>query len=387
MKKILIVTGNYLPGYKDGGPIRSIQNLTEALGDEYQFYILAADRDLGESRPYKQLVEGTFQYDQWNPVGKAFVRYVRDGRFTKSEIEMLAEEMDLIYSTSFYREYGRYILWLKKCGKLDGKTVVFASMGVFSKGALKTKALKKAVYIGLMKVLGVFDGIIWSVTSPREEQELKEVIGDKATCMIAEDLPRLPVELPDHSYDDETLKIVFISRIVEKKNLTYACKVLREVGKSCAGKIVFHIYGPKEDKSYWEKCEKIIEEFGETIDCQYMGEVPAEAVPGIFAKYDVFLFPTRGENYGHVIYEALMAGCIPLISDQTPWLDFEEKQVGYVKKLEDINQDNPFVRTLQNLLKMSAAEKKRMSENAKQYAEQSCRQTYQDTGYRKIFDL
>lgn len=36
-----------------------------------------------------------------------------------------------------------------------------------------------------------------------------------------------------------------------------------------------------------------------------------------------------GENYGHVIVEALVAGCPVLISDQTPWRNLEEKDVGW----------------------------------------------------------
>ena len=39
MKKILILTGRYLPGHKDGGPLRTLINVTDALGDEYEFYI------------------------------------------------------------------------------------------------------------------------------------------------------------------------------------------------------------------------------------------------------------------------------------------------------------------------------------------------------------
>ena len=45
LKKILIITGRYLPGYKDGGPLRTIINVTEALGDEYNFHIMCWDRE------------------------------------------------------------------------------------------------------------------------------------------------------------------------------------------------------------------------------------------------------------------------------------------------------------------------------------------------------
>ena len=36
-------------------------------------------------------------------------------------------------------------------------------------------------------------------------------------------------------------------------------------------------------------------------------------------NFDLFTFPTRGENFGHVIPEALSAGTPIILSDQTPW--------------------------------------------------------------------
>jgi glycosyltransferase involved in cell wall biosynthesis len=42
-------------------------------------------------------------------------------------------------------------------------------------------------------------------------------------------------------------------------------------------------------------------------------------VPGVFRQYDLFVFPTRGENFGHVIIESLSVGTPVLLSDRTPW--------------------------------------------------------------------
>lgn len=48
MKNILILMGRYLPGYKDGGPVRTIVNLVDILGNEYNFNIMTSDRDHGD---------------------------------------------------------------------------------------------------------------------------------------------------------------------------------------------------------------------------------------------------------------------------------------------------------------------------------------------------
>ncbi len=54
---------------------------------------------------------------------------------------------------------------------------------------------------------------------------------------------------------------------------------------------------------------------------------------GLF-DYHFFLLPTLGENFGHVFLEALAAGCPLIISDRTPWLNLEEKQIGWDLPLE-----------------------------------------------------
>ncbi|MBK8032150.1 MAG: hypothetical protein IPK17_22260 [Chloroflexi bacterium] len=68
---ILILIGHYLPGTLTGGPVRSVANLVDWLGDEFDFRILTADRDQGDSAPYPQVRAG-----EWYSVGKAHVRYL-----------------------------------------------------------------------------------------------------------------------------------------------------------------------------------------------------------------------------------------------------------------------------------------------------------------------
>jgi glycosyltransferase involved in cell wall biosynthesis len=49
------------------------------------------------------------------------------------------------------------------------------------------------------------------------------------------------------------------------------------------------------------------------------GPVPHEQVPEMFAKHDLCVLPTFGENFGHAIIEALTAGTPVLCSPHTPW--------------------------------------------------------------------
>ncbi len=69
---VLALVHYYLPGFKAGGPIRSISNLVERLGDEFDLRIIAADRDFRDRKPYTDVV-----INDWNQVSNARVYYLR----------------------------------------------------------------------------------------------------------------------------------------------------------------------------------------------------------------------------------------------------------------------------------------------------------------------
>ncbi len=374
MKKILILAGRYLPGYKDGGPVRTLINLTDLLGDEYEFRLAVLDRDHGDTQSYPNIKIG-----EWNEVGKAKVWYYRQGEMNKALILALAKDADLIYSCGFYDGYGYKTLSLNNKNKLGGKPVVVASMGSFTKGALSQKSLKKKVFIRLCKLLGYFKNITWSVTSSYEEKDVKRIIGEKARCVIAEDLPRKIEPLPRGTYSPEgKLRLLFLSRIAAHKNLSYAIEVLKKV----KAEVAFDIYGPIQEEGYWAHCQEGLKGLPDNVTWSYLGEVATEKVPEVFSNYDAFILPTKGENYGHVIFESLAAGCIPIVSDQTPWDSLERRGAGFTLPLAN---EESFVRALTTVSAMSAQEKQAWGESGKGLAQEKVKQAKESTGYREIF--
>ncbi len=72
------------------------------------------------------------------------------------------------------------------------------------------------------------------------------------------------------------------------------------------------------------------------VRAAYRGTLAAAEVHSALQRYDLMLLPTFDENYGHVIAEALAAGCPPLISDRTPWQHLELRGVGWDLPLENL---------------------------------------------------
>ena len=369
MKKVLILMGRYLPGHKDGGPLRTIINVTEALGEEYEFYIAAWDRDHGDTEAYLGIA-----YDVWNTVGKAKVWYVRPGGFTMKLLLHLAQNMDCIYLCSFYDPYGYKTLLLKQAGKIQCP-VALASMGVFSKQAQASKALKKTIFIAGCKLLGLFKNITWSVTSELEAADVKRIVGKNIQYVVAEDIPRSNV--PGLQKKPEgPLKIVFLSRICAHKNPAIAIDAVSGMKNK---NVELTVCGPVQEEDYWQKCQEKLAE----LNCKwtYAGDIPSEQVQAVLAEQDVFVLPTKSENYGHVIFEALSVGCIPVISDRTPWQCVADCGAGYVLPLET----GAFSKALDTLSQMSCEERRKMALAGVSLAEAKVQETKRTTGYRKIF--
>ena len=374
-KDILIITGRYLPGYKDGGPVRSIKNLTDYLGNEYNFKILTCDRDHGDIEPYSNI-----KVNDWNRLGKADVYYVPPKGFTFKVILNLVEQVDLVYICGCFNDYAINTLILNRIGKIR-KPVVVASMGLFSPLEFKLKYKKKKLFTTIFNVLGMFKNIYWSATSEMEINEIKKVIWAKdEQFFIAEDLPRMADSTPIYKEKNiGELSVVWISRIAPKKNLIGAIEILQKV----ESKIKFSIYGSIHVEEYWEECKKMLEQLPSNVSWNYKGIVDSEKVVDVLKKYHVFLFPTLGENYGHVIQEAFSAGCVCLLSDQTPWNDLEEKGVGYVFS---VDEKNKFAAIIDEYSGLTEIEMQCLVDKSLNYAIDNSNSKVKNTGYRKIFE-
>jgi len=373
VRKVLIVMGRYLPGYKDGGPVQSIKNLTDRLGDSYEFRIITTDRDHGDERPYDGI-----RHDEWNRVGKAKVWYVYPGGFSRAIIEKLASEVDVVYLCGCFNDYARTVMQLKKQNRIK-VSMVIAPMGLFSPGAMRIRCGKKKLYLTLCKVLGWFRGVTFSVTSEEEKKDVLREIGNGARCIIAKDLPRLEIcEETALEKDSGKLRVVFFSRISPKKNLEYALQVVKRL----SGEVTFDIYGICEDEAYFNVCKSLMQDMPAGVNCSYRGPLWPAQVKDVLSKYHVLLFPTLGENYGHVIYEAMMSGCIPVLSDTTPWDDVHGT-VGVALPLED---DDAFVFHLERIKAMTNAEYQKHRKSVYQYISEY-QERIDTIGYEEILNL
>lgn len=360
--KVLIFAGYYVPSVKGGGPIQSIKNLVDNLSDDIEFYIVAEDRDLGDSRPFQGI-----ETDKWLQVGRSKVYYVNSSKMTWKKISKImgSIEYDFLYLNSFFSYKYSMIPFILSVAKGKKKSVVLAPRGQFSPGALGLKSTKKNIFLRVVKKMNLYKNITWHATAESESEDIGQVFGTNIDVKIANNLTANYKQLnyeKNVAKEPGIIKIIFVSRIHPKKNLEQAIIFLKDI----TGQIEFNIYGPIEDEEYWKSCERLINTLPSNIKISYKGIIKHEHIIGIFKDHHIFLFPTLGENYGHVISEALIGGCPVIISNQTPWRKLEEKKIGWDI---DLNNKSGFVEAIQYCVDLNEKSYLLLSKNAFSYAQ------------------
>ena len=344
-KRILVFSGYYIPGYKGGGPIRSLENIFNQLSEDIDFYLVTLNRDLGDKKPYKGINTNT-----WTTVGKVSVFYIDGSYLKRSAFNEILEKVqpDTIYLNSLFSFYfSIYILWLLSISRFNRIRLLLAPRGELSPGALKERKIKKFFFILLTKHLKIYKNLQWHASSDLEFSDIKKQYDKYRRIYIASNLVNdtkmKSYDVVNLSKNKGEIRIIFLSRITKKKNLYFAIESLSNL----KGNVIFDVYGPHEDQAYIEKCKKLVLNLPSNIRVSFKEEVMRDKIFQLFVKYDVFYFPTKGENFGQVIWESLSCGCPVLISDQTPWNNIESHHVGWVRSLSMMEN---FSKVLQGII-------------------------------------
>lgn len=228
------------------------------------------------------------------------------------------------------------------------------------------KSWKKSPFIALAHKLGIYNDLIWQASSEYEVADIRSIMNSAFQKIVV--APNLTPNTDRSAglmarlrQPEAPLRVIFLSRISPMKNLDFALRVL---GRVCA-RIIFSIYGPVREEGYWQHCQQLIADLPAHIRVTYHGGVEPEQVPEVMAAHDLFFLPTRGENYGHVIAEAMSAGTPVLIADTTPWRNLDQAGVGWDLPLD---AGQPFAERIDYCAGLNATEYQDWRDRVRRFA-------------------
>lgn len=333
----------YRPGFKGGGPVKSIEGIVENLPD-VRFTIVSNDRDLGDLTRYEDATSANGQK------GRAAIKWVRPS-FYHSFLDILAStnraSIDgvVIYLNTILNFKYTFLPLLFLAFRRHKGRIVVAPRGVFSPGAFRLGGIKKILFLRIIRVVSWQLHLEWHFTASDERREAFDLLENSVKWDVSNcrhfvvpnistilSLSNVEKNLEKKSRNTTRLNIIFIARIVPKKNLLGALLILQHVTVL----VRLNIYGPKEDLGYWKKCSSIIDNLPSNVSVEYCGFVSPEQLSVAYSESDLMLFPTLGENYGHTIVEAVCHGVPVIISDKTPWVECDESSVVTVVDSSDV---------------------------------------------------
>lgn len=319
-KKIFLLYPHYWPSYKAGGPVQSLFNLVGHFNQEADFYLIALDHEIDGTYPQQKV-----RINEWTrgPQNEN-IYYVT--RIFPWHVSKLIREVapDLILLNGIFNIETTLPGLIQ--ARLSGIRTVISPRGMLPNWALRKKwAIKRMVLATLRLILR--NNEVWHATTTHEMEEIHSIFGRKQRVSVASNIPRRVSDFTEISFPGVGgIKLVFLSLISRNKNLHL---IIEWVCKS--NNYSLDIYGPVIDKEYWNECQALIA----GVDVvTYKGPVPPWEVPAILKRYHFLILPTKGENFGHAIFDALASGIPVIISRFTPWKDLEKAGVGFYIDIE-----------------------------------------------------
>jgi glycosyltransferase involved in cell wall biosynthesis len=274
--------------------------------------VVTSDRDHGSTEPFpglsgRRVTQGT-----------ATVYYV-DLTSARQWISLITElrknDYDLILVNSVWHLTLALLPAALAYLRVLSGPVVLMPRGELEPGALSQKGRKKRLASPGVRLLYRLSARAIGTTSSSE------------AGVAARWFPRVPILRTSNTPDPidfgvpeaptAALRAVFLSRIHPTKGLLPLIRGLQ----GARGVIDLAAVGPIEDRAYWADCVSAAGSLPRQVGFEYRGQATRGDVPDVLWNADCLVLLTAGENFGHVIAEALQAGCPVITTPTTPWTE------------------------------------------------------------------
>lgn len=318
--KIMVFTDWFFPGSQAGGPIQSLISFIKNSPDK--FYVITRNTDLNSKTPYSDVQSNCWESSFQENIQ---VYYLNENSLTEDFILKIYNEInpDRIYLNSMWSPKFT-LLPLKVFRKINlSEKVVLAPRGMLKPAAFKQKGLKKKLFLFLARINKIYSKITWHATSEIEKEEIIEKFPE-ATIRIAPNISNATItgRKKELSFP---FRMLTVGRISPEKGYYEAIETISNWKPKSS--IHWEIVGLEENSELVKSIRSMVNENSQ-IQITLHGHKNQEELNAFYENAHLFFLPSRGENYGHAIAEALSSGTPVVISDMTPWKNLEEHCAG-----------------------------------------------------------
>jgi glycosyltransferase involved in cell wall biosynthesis len=376
--KILIAIDWYRPAYKAGGPITSIENLVELLGDEphLEFYVVCGVFDYGEQQPLD------LPQETWVTVGKAKVQYWYPKQLGWKQWMQIYQSLqpDIIHTQGLWSPKFS-ILPLLVAQRYKKAKIVVSPRGMLAPQALKQKGAMKASVSFVLKTLRVYKTVVFHSTNDQETEEIRLYV-NQANILQMPNVPRnlgMAMKQTKRQKQPNELNWLFVGRISPEKNPLLLLEALHLLEIPTKG----YFIGGCQSETYRQQFEEKIKGLPKQNEIEYLGEKSLQEITEFLGEADVSINTSISENFGHAMAEALSAGVPIIVGPNTPWQNLSEDKSGLVAPYSA----QGFAEAMQAMAALDFAEHQAYQEGAKKRFTIQCELSATKAKYLNLYLL
>ena len=184
------------------------------------------------------------------------------------------------------------------------KKVIYFEIGPFLYNRILDGTIKKETFLG--------DGLIVVETNSMKNELLSLGFDDKRIEVFPNFKPVFDIGIIEKEYPKETLKLVYLSRIEEKKGIYELIDSLIDLNNKSI-RFELDIYGRPQTNEEYERIKKLVNQFS---FIKYKGKIDLITKDNyvVLSKYDLHVFPTLyPEGFPGTLIDFFIAG-VPTLS-------------------------------------------------------------------------
>jgi glycosyltransferase involved in cell wall biosynthesis len=324
MTKIFITIPWFVPAFRAGGPVQSVANLVKEYSEGVEYFIFCGDTDLNGAE-----LEN-IQTNEWvgfNEYTKVW--YARPEKRSETLVKLVEQiQPDILFIIGVFSWHFNIVpvIYCKSSRK------ILSTRGMLHPAALSQKKWKKKIFLELFKMLDYPFKVDYHATDEEEANYIRSYFGAHSKVFVAKNFPtkvgllRMQEKMPGQ------LKLATVAIISPMKNILLVLEALERMTDN----IEYDIYGPIKDEDYWALCKEQMRKLPHNISVIYHKEIEPARVKEVLQATHVFVLPSKSENFGHAMYEALSAGRPLITSYNTPWKGLLEANAGLNVSVKDV---------------------------------------------------
>jgi len=205
------------------------------------------------------------------------------------------------------------------------RPLVVSPRGMLAAEALRFSPWKKKIFWRLLQGPALQHAAAWHATSLAEAAEIR-AFGVAAPIAVIANGVDIPAITARHDAGAMRRTLVFLSRIHPKKGLPGLVEAWRRVAPQRPDWRLL-IAGPDEIGHRKELAAQIARDHVDRAEIS--GPVYGADRDALLAAADLFVLPTRNENFGLAVAEALAAGVPAIVTKGAPWAVLQADRCGW----------------------------------------------------------